>query len=189
MDADLEVRAKEFAAKDPFPLQGFSHLEWWVGNAYQTAMFFRNLLGFSIVGYRGPETGVAETSSYLVESGAIRFIVTGAQVPEHPVAEHVLLHGPGVKAVAFLLPDAAASVVLPLDRGAAVADREALEGPETVGWRPGGGRMEIGCGQSGVAGVSRVSASGAAQATTVMLGSARMIAMSSTAKWVGPSGA
>lgn len=121
MDTDLEARAKEFAAKDPFPLQGFSHLEWWVGNAYQTAMFFRNLLGFSIVGYRGPETGVAETSSYLVESGAIRFIVTGPQVPEHPVAEHVLLHGPGVKDVAFLVPDAEEAFELALDRGAEVA--------------------------------------------------------------------
>ena len=60
---------REFAAGDPFPLQGFSHLEWWVGNAYQTAMFLRTMLGFSVVGYRGPETGVAETSSYLLESG------------------------------------------------------------------------------------------------------------------------
>ncbi len=121
MDTDLRARAKEFASKDPFPLQGFSHLEWWVGNAYQSTMFLRNLLGFSIVGYRGPETGVAETSSYLVESGAIRFIVTGAQVPEHPVAEHVLLHGPGVKDVAFLVPDAEGAFQLALDRGAEVA--------------------------------------------------------------------
>ena len=106
MDSDIKARAKEFAAGDPFPLQGFSHLEWWVGNAYQTAMFLRSMLGFSIVGYRGPETGVDETSSYLLESGTIRFIVTAAQSPEHPVSDHVRLHGPGVKDVAFLVPDA-----------------------------------------------------------------------------------
>lgn len=81
MDADLRARAKAHAAQDPFPMLGFSHVDWWVGNAYQTAMFFRSILGFSIVGYRGPETGHRETSSYLLESGNIRFIVTGAKGP------------------------------------------------------------------------------------------------------------
>jgi 4-hydroxyphenylpyruvate dioxygenase len=121
MDSDIKARAKEFAAGDPFPLQGFSHLEWWVGNAYQTAMFLRTMLGFSVVGYRGPETGVAETSSYLLESGTIRYIVTAAQSPEHPVSDHLRLHGPGVKDVAFLVPDAEEAFEMAVDRGADVA--------------------------------------------------------------------
>jgi 4-hydroxyphenylpyruvate dioxygenase len=121
MDEDLRARAKEHAAKDPFPLQGFSHLEWWVGNAYQTAMYLRTMLGFSVAGYRGPETGVAETSSYLMESGNIRYIVTGAQGPEHPVSDHLHLHGPGVKDVAFSVPDAEEAFELAMERGADVA--------------------------------------------------------------------
>jgi 4-hydroxyphenylpyruvate dioxygenase len=121
MDVDMARRAKEFAARDPFPIKGFSHLEWWVGNAYQTAQFFRSTLGFRVTGYRGPETGVRETSSYLLESGNIRFIVTGAQAPEHPVSDHVHLHGPGVHDVALAVPDAQAAFELAMDRGAEVA--------------------------------------------------------------------
>ena len=120
-DDDLKARAKEFAAKDAFPLQGFSHLEWWVGNAYQTAMFLRTMLGFSVIGYRGPEIGVPETSTYLLESGGIRFMVTAAQAPEHPVADHLHLHGPGVKDVAFLVPNAEEAFELAVERGADVA--------------------------------------------------------------------
>ena len=121
VDADVATRAKTFASRDPFPIKGFSHLEWWVGNAYQTAQFFRSMLGFSIIGYRGPETGVTETSSYLLASGKIRFIVTGAQRPEHPVADHVHIHGPGVHDVALAVPDAEAAFELAMDRGAEVA--------------------------------------------------------------------
>jgi len=121
MDIDLAARAKEFAARDPFPMEGFSHVEWWVGNAYQAAMFLRTMLGFSVVGYRGPETGVQETSSYLLESGDIHYIVTGAQYSEHPVVDHLRLHGPGVKDVAFLVPNAEEAFELAVERGADVA--------------------------------------------------------------------
>lgn len=121
MDDDLKARAQAHAAKDPFPMKGFSHLEWWVGNAYQTAMFLRLGLGFSITGYRGPETGVRDTSSYLLESGNIRFIVTGAQRPEHPVADHVGRHGPGVHDVAILVPDAEEAFEVAIERGAEAA--------------------------------------------------------------------
>lgn len=121
MDDDLRARAQAHAAKDPFPMKGFSHLEWWVGNAFQTAMFLRLALGFRITGYRGPETGVRATSSYLLESDDIRFIVTGAQTSEHPVAEHVHLHGPGVHDVALLVPSAEEAFELAMERGAEAA--------------------------------------------------------------------
>ncbi|MFH1105256.1 MAG: 4-hydroxyphenylpyruvate dioxygenase [Actinomycetota bacterium] len=111
-------RAKAMARRDAFPLKGFSHLEWWVGNAFQTAQFFRSQLGFAITGYRGPETGTRETASYLLEQGDIRFIVTGAMGPDHPVSDHVLRHGPGVHDVAILVPDAEAAFEMALERGA-----------------------------------------------------------------------
>src|SRR3990172_6673378 len=117
-DESTLQRAKAMAAKDDFPLIGFSHLEWWVGNAFQTAQFFRSQLGFAITGYRGPETGTRETASYLLEQGEIRFIVTGAMGPDHPVSDHVLRHGPGVHDVAILVPDAEAAFEIALERGA-----------------------------------------------------------------------
>jgi len=116
-------RAKEMAAKDDFPLKGFSHLEWWVGNAFQTAQFFRSLLGFSIVGYRGPETGTRETASYLLEQDDIRFIVTGSMTPDHPVSDHVQLHGSGVQDVAIDVPDAEAAFEMAVERGAEAATK------------------------------------------------------------------
>src|SRR4030067_2209278 len=115
-EAALE-RAKAMAARDDFPLKGFSYLEWWVGNAFQTAQFFRSHLGFQVVGYRGPETGTRETAAYLLQQGQIRFIVTGAMGPEHPVSDHVLRHGPGVKDVAIAVPDATDAFEPPADRG------------------------------------------------------------------------
>src|SRR3990172_6285013 len=121
VDHDTVARAKAMAARDSFPIKGFSHLEWWVGNAFQTAQVFRSLLGFEITGYRGPETGTRETASYLLEQGQIRFIVTGAMGPEHPVSDHVLRHGPGVKDVAIAVPDATAAFETAVERGAEAA--------------------------------------------------------------------
>jgi 4-hydroxyphenylpyruvate dioxygenase len=118
MDVDFTLRAKEFASKDPFPIKGFGPIEWWVGNAFMTAQAFRALLGLEIVGYRGPETGVQDRSSYLMRSDQIQFIVTGAQDGDHEIADHVKLHGPGVKDVGFLVPDATAAFEMAVDRGA-----------------------------------------------------------------------
>ena len=121
MDNQTMDRAREHASRDEFPIQRFSHLEWWVGNAYQTAQFFRSMLGFHVIGYRGPETGVRETASYLLGCNDIRFIVTGALGPDHPVAHHALTHGPGVHDVALQVPDAEAAFEMAIDRGAEAA--------------------------------------------------------------------
>jgi 4-hydroxyphenylpyruvate dioxygenase len=118
MDKETLERAKDHAAMDPFPIKGFSHLEWYVGNAYQTAHFLRTALGFSVIGYRGPETGVRDVVSYLCASDQIRFVVSGALHPDHPISEHVKEHGPGVHDVAFAVPDAAAAYEMALSRGA-----------------------------------------------------------------------
>jgi len=118
MDTDLTLRAKEFASNDPFPMKGFGPVEWWVGNAFLTAQAFRSLLGFEIVGYAGPETGIRDRSSYLLRTDQISFVVSGAQGPDHEISDHVKLHGPGVKDVSFLVPDAVAAFELASDKGA-----------------------------------------------------------------------
>ena len=127
MDVDLTLRAKEFASKDPFPMKGFGPVEWYVGNAFMTAQAFRALLGMEIVGYRGPETGVKDRSSYLLRTDRIEFIVTGAQDGDHEISEHVKVRGPGVKDVSFLVPDAEAAFTMATDRGAVPVMK-----PETI---------------------------------------------------------
>jgi len=57
----------------------------------------------------------------MLRQGDITFIVTGAMGPEHPVSEHVLRHGPGVKDVALAVPDAEAAFELAVERGAEAA--------------------------------------------------------------------
>ena len=118
MDTELTLRAKEFASKDPFPMKGFGPIEWWVGNAFMTAQAFRALLGMEIVGYAGPETGVRDRSSHLLRTHQIQFIVSGAQDGDHEIADHVKLHGPGVRDVGFLVPDATTAFERAIDRGA-----------------------------------------------------------------------
>jgi 4-hydroxyphenylpyruvate dioxygenase len=99
-------------------LGGIDHLEWWVGNARTFAGFLSSAFGFDVVAYAGPETGRRDTVSYLLEQGAVRFLVTGALTPESPVAAHVKAHGDGVRDVAFLVEDAAAAYDAAVERGA-----------------------------------------------------------------------
>ena len=58
------------------PIEGWDHVELWVGNAKQSAYFYEHALGFTPVAYAGPETGVRDRASYVLEQGHIRFVVT-----------------------------------------------------------------------------------------------------------------
>ncbi|HVE91821.1 MAG TPA: 4-hydroxyphenylpyruvate dioxygenase [Actinomycetota bacterium] len=102
-------------------LQGIDHLEFWVGNARACAGFLASHFGFDLAAYCGPETGVRDRASYLLEQGEIRFVFTGAMAPESEIAEHVRLHGDGVRDVAFLVTDAEAAFRGALERGATAA--------------------------------------------------------------------
>ena len=56
--------------------------------------------------YSGLETGVRDRASYVLQQGKIRFVLSSRLGPESPIAQHVLLHGDGVKDVALEVPDA-----------------------------------------------------------------------------------
>lgn len=104
-------------------LLGIDHLEFWVGNARQSAGFLASHFGFDIVAYSGPETGVRDRVSYVLEQGAIRFVMTGALGPGSEIAEHVKAHGDGVKDVALTVSDAITAHKLAVERGA-MSDRD-----------------------------------------------------------------
>jgi len=89
-----------------FPeLKGFDYIELYVGNAYQAAHFYRSAFGFKATAWAGLETGVRDRVSILLEQNSIRLLLTAAQGPDSPIAQHVSLHGDGVKDVAFLVDD------------------------------------------------------------------------------------
>jgi 4-hydroxyphenylpyruvate dioxygenase len=99
-------------------LTGFDHLEMWVGNARSVAQMLQSGFGFSCVAYTGPECGVSDHVSYLLEQGSIRFLVTAGLGPDSPVATHVLRHGDGVRTVAFSTSDVDAAFDSAVSRGA-----------------------------------------------------------------------
>src|SRR4051794_14393319 len=75
---------------------GWDHIELWVGNARAFTAFMCSGFGFRVTAYAGPETGVADRVSYVIEQGAIRYVVTGGLHPRSQVASSVRAHGDGV---------------------------------------------------------------------------------------------
>src|SRR3954470_9035353 len=92
---------KQEEAHDVFPINGTDYIEFYVGNARQAAHYYQSAFGFQLVGYRGPETGVRDRASYLLQQDKIRFLLTTAIRPDlskdaEKIAEHVQTHGDGV---------------------------------------------------------------------------------------------
>ena len=92
--------------QDFLPLNGTDHIEFYVGNAKQSALYYQHCMGFDLVAYSGPETGSRDHASYVLQQNKIRFVLTTALNPDSPVAEHVRKHGDGVKVLALWVDDA-----------------------------------------------------------------------------------
>src|SRR5580765_6902167 len=81
------------------PIKRIDHLELYVGNAKQAAVYYRDCFGFTKTSYRGLETGAPDSASYLMEQGDIRFVLTTPLGPESQVARFVQQHGDGVAVI------------------------------------------------------------------------------------------
>src|SRR5919112_2048686 len=108
---------------DTFPINGTDYIELYVGNAKQAAHYYRAAFGFSLLAYRGPETGTRDRASYLLEQGKIRFVLTTAIRPDlsdeaRAIADHVYRHGEGVRDIALWVDDARAASTRAVERGA-----------------------------------------------------------------------
>lgn len=104
--------------QDTFPINGTDHLEFYVGNAKQSTMYYQAAFGFELIAYRGPETGNRETCSYVLKQGKIRIVLTSALRSDHPIADHVHKHGDGVKVMALWVDDAEKAYYTAIERGA-----------------------------------------------------------------------
>ncbi len=103
---------------DTFPINGTDFIEFYVGNAKQAAQFYRNVFGYKILAYRGPETGTRDRASYVLEQGKVRLVLTTALRPDSDIATHVHKHGDGVKDIALWVDDARKAFSLAVERGA-----------------------------------------------------------------------
>jgi 4-hydroxyphenylpyruvate dioxygenase len=100
------------------PLDGWDHLELWVGNAKQAAYWYEHALGFERTAYAGPETGVRDRASYVVEQGEIRLVLTSGLRADSEIVRFAATHGDAAKDVALQVPDAGTAYREAVSRGA-----------------------------------------------------------------------
>jgi 4-hydroxyphenylpyruvate dioxygenase len=108
-------------SENPLGLKKIHHVEFYVGNAKQSAFYYRKAFGFSQTAYSGLETGNRETTSYLLTQNRVNFILTTPLTPDHYAAEHIKKHGDGVYDIAFQVEDADAAFNEAVKRGAKAA--------------------------------------------------------------------
>src|ERR1700743_1152138 len=102
----LTASQKMAQAKDFLPINGTDHIELYVGNAKQAAHYYKSAFGFQSLAYAGPETGVKNKVSYVVKQDKLIFVFTTSLRTGTPIADHVYLHGDGVKMLALRVDDA-----------------------------------------------------------------------------------
>jgi predicted enzyme related to lactoylglutathione lyase len=100
------------------PLDGWDHVELWVGNAKQAAFHYEHAFGFTTTAYAGPETGVRDRASYLLEQGEVRLVVTSGLREDSEVARFASKHGDGAQDIALRVPDAKEAYRQTVQRGA-----------------------------------------------------------------------
>jgi len=103
---------------DFLPLNGTDYVEFYVGNAKQSAYFYQVAFGFELVAYAGLETGLKDRASYVLQQGKIRLVLTTSFDPESEISHHVRKHGDGVKVLALWVDDAEYSLRATTERGA-----------------------------------------------------------------------
>lgn len=106
MEKFIATNETKPASQDFLPLLGTDYVEFYVANARQAAHYYMSAFGFQALAYSGPETGSKDTVSYVIRQNKITFVLTTALKINNPVAEHVYLHGDGVKTIALSVVDA-----------------------------------------------------------------------------------
>jgi 4-hydroxyphenylpyruvate dioxygenase len=117
----MEVRTPDAVASaqtDFLPINGTDYVELYVGNARQSSYYYRAAFGMQLVAYAGPETGRRDRASYVLQQGKIRLVLTTPLAPDHPITDHIMRHGDGVRDVALWVDDAKAAYRETTRRGA-----------------------------------------------------------------------
>src|SRR3954469_217526 len=92
---------KPASTADFLPLNGTDYIEFYVGNAKQSAYYYQSAFGFELVAYAGPETGVRDRASYVLQQNKLRLVLTTSLDPSSDITAHVAKHGDGVRVLAL----------------------------------------------------------------------------------------
>ncbi len=113
---------------DELPLRKIDHIRFFVGNARQSAFFYRNAYGFDVIAYAGLETKQKHEAGYVVKQGGITFVLVSPLRANHPEVQRLVQHGDGVSDIALQVDDVRRAYNLAVERGAVgVVGPQALE--------------------------------------------------------------
>ena len=122
---DKEVTSVEYGlekifegAQDFLPLLGTDYVEFYVGNAKQSAHYYKTAFGYQSLAYAGLETGVKDRTSYVLSQDKIRLVLTTPLTENSAINDHLRKHGDGVKVVALWVEDARSAYEETIKRGA-----------------------------------------------------------------------
>ena len=118
MSLTLAEKLQNNPGNEFLPLNGTDYIEFHVGNAKQAAHYYKTAFGYQSLAYAGPETGLKDRVSYVLQQGKVRLMLTTALSSKHEIAEHVKAHGDGVKILALAVDDAYKSYEETIKRGA-----------------------------------------------------------------------
>ena len=105
-------------AEDFLPLLGTDYVELYVGNAKQSAHFYKTAFGFQSEAYAGLETGMTDRVSFVLKQDKIRLVLTTPLDEGGVINEHINKHGDGVKVIALWVEDATKAFEETTKRGA-----------------------------------------------------------------------
>jgi 4-hydroxyphenylpyruvate dioxygenase len=118
-------------AEDFLPINGTDYIEIYCGNAKQSSYYYRAAFGFQLIAYAGPETGLRDRASYVLQQGKIRLVLTTPLRPNNDITDHIAKHGDGVKVLALWVDDARAAWEATTQRGAVSTQEPTVLGDDS----------------------------------------------------------
>src|SRR5260370_17971807 len=103
---------------DVLPLRRIDHVRFFVGNARQSAYFYRNAFGFEVLAYAGLETRTRHEAGYVLRQGQITFVLASPLGPEHAENQRLTTHGDGVQDIPIEVSHVEAAYKAATSRGA-----------------------------------------------------------------------
>ncbi|HZT80918.1 MAG TPA: VOC family protein, partial [Gemmataceae bacterium] len=115
---ELKKMDERIQRYDPISLRRIDHVRFFVGNARQSAYFYRNAFGFDVIAYAGLETRLRHEAGYVLRQGNITFVLVSPLGPEHPESHRLVQHGDGVMDIAMEVENVRAAYETAVSRGA-----------------------------------------------------------------------
>ncbi len=106
MSSTTDTATNAAQETDFLTLNGTDYIELYVGNAKQSAHYYKTAFGFQGLAYAGPETGVKDRVSYVLVQDKVRLMLTTSLKSDSEISEHHKKHGDGVKVLALWVDDA-----------------------------------------------------------------------------------